>query len=110
MDFARSEPHVVLRYLKAMIRVSNWIYEEKNRDEAITILEKSVDVSHHFAEITYEYVIQKIKAVSPGFNLSLSVLENLVDFFVKANLLRKDLSSTASKYVDLTFLEKAKHF
>lgn len=108
MDFALSKPHVVIRYLKAMILASNWIYEKKNRDEAISILEKNVDVLHPFAEKTYEYVIQKNRAVSPGCNLSLSELENLVNLLVKANLLKKDPSSAASKYVDLTFLEKAK--
>jgi len=55
-------------------------------------------------------VIQKIKAVSPGCKISLSELENLVNLLVKAKLLKKDPSSTASKYVDLTFLEKAKNF
>ncbi len=109
MDFALSKPQVVIRYLKAMIRASNWIYEKKNRDEAISILERIVDVPHHFIEKTYEYVVQKIKAVSPGCNLSLSELENLVDLLVKATLLKKAPSSTASKYVDLTFLEKAKN-
>ncbi len=109
MDFARSNPETVLRYLKAMILASNWIYEKKNRHEAISILEKNVDVLHPFAEKTYEYVIQKIKAVSPGCHLSLAELENLVSLLVKANLLKKDLSSTASKYVDLTFLEKTKN-
>jgi ABC-type nitrate/sulfonate/bicarbonate transport system substrate-binding protein len=109
MDFARSRPEVVIKYLKAMIRASNWIYEKKNRDEAISILEKNVNVPHHFAEKTYEYVIQKVRGVSPRCDISLRELENLIQLLVGANLLKKDPSSTASKYVDLTFLEKAKN-
>jgi len=107
MDFALSQPEVVIKYLRAMIRASNWIYEKKNRDTAISILEKNVAVPHHFAEKTYEYVIQRIKGISPGCDISLRELENLVTLMAKAGLLKKDASSTASKYVDLSFLERA---
>ena len=110
MGSALSKPEVVIKYLKAMVMASNWIYEKKNRDEAISILENNVDVPRPFAEKTYEYVIQKVKAVSPGCNVSLSELEKLVNLLVEANLLKKGFSSTASKYVDLTFLEKATNF
>lgn len=111
MDFAMAEPGpgTVMKYLKAMIGASYWIYEKENKEEAIAILEKNIDVPHHFAKKTYEYVIQKIKGITPGCKISLSELENLIAVLVKAGLLKKEAFSTAAKFLDLTFLEKIKH-
>ena len=106
MEFARKEPETVMKYLRAMVNASRWIYDFKNRDEAISILEKNMTVPRHFAEKTYDYVIQRIKGITPNCEISLSQLEELIALLRKAGLLKATSSSTASKFVDLTFLQK----
>ncbi|OGP68726.1 MAG: hypothetical protein A2170_04750 [Deltaproteobacteria bacterium RBG_13_53_10] len=105
VDFGRKEPDAVIKYLRAMVKASHWIYERGNRDEAISILEKNMESSRQFAEKTYDYVIQKIKGITPGCHISQEELEKLIDLLVDAGLLAK--STQASKVVDLSFLKKA---
>ena len=108
LDFARTQPETVVKYLKAMIRASRWIYEKTNREEAIEMLERNTKVSRSFGEKTYDYVVQKIKGFAPNCEISLGELDQLIALLGKAGLLGKDPAPKASKFVDLTFLEKAK--
>ena len=107
-DFGRAEPETVARYLRAMIRASRWIYEKGTREEAVSILETNMEAPRPFAEKTYEYVIQKIKGITPNCEISLDVLETLIALLVKAGLLEKGATSRTSTFVDLSFLKKIK--
>jgi NitT/TauT family transport system substrate-binding protein len=105
MDFAKANPEIVMKYLRAMVRASKWIYEEKNREEAIAVLEKNIEVSHNYADKTYEYVIRKIRGISPDCKISLAELENLLSVLVRAGLLKEESAARAAKFLDFTFLE-----
>ncbi len=105
-DFARNNPEVVLAYLRAMVKASHWIYDGKNKEEAIAILEKNFQVSHAFAEKTYAYVIKDIQGITPGCRISVKELENVIALLVRAGLLPQEAAARATNYLDLTFLEK----
>jgi len=106
VDFAKENPELVMKYLKAMVNASKWIYDEKNREAAIAVLERNIDVSRHYAEKTYEYVIRKIKGISPDCTISITDLRDLLSVLVRAGLLKKESAAGAAKFLDLTFIEK----
>ena len=106
VDFGRKEPETVVKYLRAMVKASHWIYEPGNRDEAVSILEKNMESSRLFAEKTYDYVIRKIKGITPGCQISQQELEKLTSLLVEAGLLAK--GTRPSEVVDLSFLSRIK--
>lgn len=105
-DFSRTYPNIVMKYLRAMVKASQWIYDEKNREAAVAILEKSTRIPSHFAGQTYDYVIKKIRGISPDCHISAGELEQLIALMVKAGLLEERSSRKAADYLDLTFLER----
>jgi ABC-type nitrate/sulfonate/bicarbonate transport system substrate-binding protein len=108
IEFGRRSPDVVTKYLRAMIKASHWIYDSANRSEAVSILEKNMALPRSFAEKTYDYVIDKIKGISPDCEISLPKLEELTGLMVEAGLLDKKALGDASKFIDRSFLDRAK--
>ena len=105
-DFSHTYPDIVMKYLRAMVKASQWIYDEKNREVAVAVLEKSTHISRHFAEKTYDYVVKKIRAISPDCHISASELEQVIALLVKAGLLEERSSRKAADFLDLTYLER----
>jgi ABC-type nitrate/sulfonate/bicarbonate transport system substrate-binding protein len=92
-------------YLKALAEAVSWLYDAKNRDEAIKILADNTKLPEKFAAQTYEYYIKDLKP----FSNNLQIPNGIVDNTIKALVALGDIKETevkADKIVDMSYLPK----
>jgi len=81
-SWVQSHEDAALRFGRATAEATEWIYDSKNRAEAIQILARSLKVSEKYAETTYRVWVEEIKAHPRDLRLSPAglrkVLENMI--------------------------------
>lgn len=65
MNYLRSNRTEVVRYLKTMIEATRWLYDPKNKEEALAIHLKVLKSTRDSAEEDYKYLVQNSN-LSPG--------------------------------------------
>jgi NitT/TauT family transport system substrate-binding protein len=64
VDWAQKNRETLLAYVKAYGKAVRWLYEPKNKDEAVQILVKYSKADAKDAADTYDYFVTKLKAFS----------------------------------------------
>jgi ABC-type nitrate/sulfonate/bicarbonate transport system substrate-binding protein len=98
-------PDTARAYLRALSAAVDWIYDEKNRDEAIAILAKGTKLDQQSATRTYDYFV---KTLHP-FSRKLAIPQNIVDATAKILVEIGDVKEPAlagKKLVEAGYLPK----
>jgi ABC-type nitrate/sulfonate/bicarbonate transport system substrate-binding protein len=92
-------------FLMALSEAVNWLYDEKNRDEAIKILAAHTKLPPQYAAQTYDYYIKELKP----FSHNLAIPHGIVDATVKTLVEIGDIKESevqAAKIIDTSYLPK----
>ncbi|MGB6535943.1 MAG: ABC transporter substrate-binding protein [Xanthobacteraceae bacterium] len=106
MNWAAKNRDALLGYIRAYSRAVHWLYDPKNRDQAIDILVKYSKQSHQDSADTYDYFVGKLHAFSDNGRLSDASYKKMTDAMVKWGDLKEPVPPM-SKFFDFSFVDAA---
>lgn len=106
MNWAAKNRDALLGYIRAYSRAVHWLYDPKNRDQAIDILVKYSKQSHQDLADTYDYFVGKLHAFSDNGRLSDASYKKMTDAMVKWGDLKEPVPPM-SKFFDFSFVDAA---
>ena len=102
--WATKNQETLIRYVRAYVSASDWLFDPKNREEAIEILLNRVKIDRAQASGTYEGALKQALILRAAVNLE--GLRQVIEVFWEAEGLKPPLPSP-EKYVDLRYYTKA---
>lgn len=106
-NFLKSNREQVVRYLKSMVEATHWLYEPKNKEEAINIHMKVLKSSRESAEQDYQYLVEEFKPFPRDGLISKASFDKTMSLRVKEGIYQGKKVPPASDYVDNSFIEEA---
>jgi ABC-type nitrate/sulfonate/bicarbonate transport system substrate-binding protein len=103
-SWAAKNQDALVRYIRGYVAASDWLFNPKNREEAIEILLKRVKLDRTQANATYESAMKK--TLIPKAVVNLDGLKQVIEVFWESSGAKPPLPSP-EKYTDLTYYTKA---
>lgn len=105
-DWAAKNRDVLLGYIKAYSRAVAWLYDPKNKDQAVDILVKYSKQDRKDSADTYDYFVNKLHAFSANGKLSAASYKKMTDALVSWGDLKQPVPPM-SKFFDFSFVDAA---
>ena len=109
-NWAAKNRAVVVKLVRASRQAAQWIYEPKNRAEAVEILSKDTGVALDISDASYQFLVTEQKAYSIDLTVPEASIANLlkIDREVNPNAPKDAPKLDMKKYYDPSFLAAAK--
>jgi NitT/TauT family transport system substrate-binding protein len=105
-DWAAKNREALLGYIKAYSSAVRWLYDTKNKVQAVDILVKYSKQDRNDSAATYDYFVTKLHAFSADGRISDSSYKRMTDALVDWGDLKQPVPS-ASKFFDPSFVNAA---
>lgn len=105
-DWAAKNRSALTGYIRAYSRAVGWLYDNKNKDEAVSLLVKYSKAEPKDAADTYDYFINQIHAFSRNGLISDSGYRQMTDALVEFGDLSKPVPPM-SDFVDASYVKEA---
>lgn len=105
-DWASKNRDALLGYIRAYSRAVAWLYDNKNKDEAVGLLVKYSKAQPKDAADTYDYFINQIHAFSANGLVSDKGYQQMADALVEFGDLKKPVPPM-SNFVDASYVKEA---
>jgi ABC-type nitrate/sulfonate/bicarbonate transport system substrate-binding protein len=106
-NYIKSNRQEIIRYLKSMVEATRWLYDPKNKEEAISIHMKVLKASRESAEEDYKYLVQDFQPFPRDGLVSKVSFDKTMELRAKEGIYQGKKVPPASDYVDNTMLEEA---
>ncbi|HEX5607368.1 MAG TPA: ABC transporter substrate-binding protein [Candidatus Binatia bacterium] len=106
-NYLKSNRAEVVRYLKSMIEATRWLYEPKNKEEAISIHMKVLKSTRESAEDDYKYLVQDFQPFPKDGLVSKVSYDKTMELRAKEGLYQGKKIPPLTEYVDNSFIEEA---
>jgi NitT/TauT family transport system substrate-binding protein len=106
MDWASKNRSTLLAYIKAYSRAVQWLYDVKNKERVVDILDKYSKQNHKDSADTYDYFVTKLHAFSMSGKLSEASYKRMTDALVTWGDLKQP-APPMSKFFDSSFVDEA---
>jgi ABC-type nitrate/sulfonate/bicarbonate transport system substrate-binding protein len=106
-NYMKSNRAEIVRYLKAMIEATRWLYDPKNKEEAISIHMKVLKSPRESAEEDYKYLVQDFQPFPRDGLVNKVSFDKTMDLRAKEGTYQGKKIPPASDYVDNSFIEEA---
>lgn len=103
-DWAAKNRDTLLAYIKAYSRAVEWLYDAKNKEQAVDILVKYSKQDRKDSADTYDYFINKIHAFSKTGKLTPESYKKMTDALVSWGDLKQPVPPM-SKFFDFSFVD-----
>jgi NitT/TauT family transport system substrate-binding protein len=107
LNYLKSNRAEVVRYLKTMIEATRWLYDPKNKEEALAIHLKVLKSTRDSAEEDYKYLVQEFQPFPRDGTVSKASFDKTMELRVKDGMYQGKKVPPASDYVDTSFVEEA---
>jgi len=107
LNYIKSNRAEVVRYLKSMIEASRWLYDPKNKEEALAIHIKVLKSNRESAEEDYKYLIQEFQPFPKDGSVSKVSFDKTMELRVKEGTYQGKKVPPMSDYVDSSLNEEA---
>lgn len=104
-EWASENEDTLVRFLRAMLRATDWVY--RNREEAVTIVARELKVDRPYAARGWDYYT-KTDALTRDLGLNRTGITKVVESQVLAKLIQPPASMDPEKYIEPKYLEKAR--
>lgn len=102
--YANENPDVVVKYLRSMIKATRWLTDNKNKNEATSILIKYEKMTPTVGQRIYDFLINKIHAFPNNAEITSEAIRGIIADLTESGLMSK--SSRGQKtFTDLTYLD-----
>ena len=105
-DWAAKNREALLSYIPAYSRALRWLYDTKNKDQAVDILVKYSKQDRKDSADTYDYFVTRLHAFSANGRISPEGYQRMTDALAKWGDISQPVPP-ASKIFDLSFVEAA---
>ena len=106
-NYLKSNRTEIVRYLKTMIEATRWLYDPKNREEALAIHMKVLKSPRESAEEDYKYLVQDFQPFPRDGTVTKVSFDKTMDLRAKEGAYQGKKVPPASDYVDNSFIEEA---
>ena len=106
-NYLKSNRAEVVRYLKAMVESSHWLYDPKNKEEAIALHMKVLKSTRESAEEDYKFLVQEFQPFAKDGLVSKVSFDKTMELRAKEGAYQGKKLPTASDFVDSSFIEEA---
>jgi ABC-type nitrate/sulfonate/bicarbonate transport system substrate-binding protein len=103
---AADNPIVIRRYLKAMIKASRWLTDEKNKERAVGILLKYEKMPPQRGQRIYDFMIGKFGAISKNGEISPEGIKSVMVVTAPSGLIATP-PQEYTKFINLKYLQLA---
>ena len=104
-DWAAQNRDALVRFLRALLKSTDWVYE--NRDGTSAVVQKEMEMSRAHAERGWDYYTgRSVLTRDLGFNTK--GLDKVVRAQIQAGLLSPDAAADPGDYVEPSYLEEAR--
>lgn len=109
-SWAAKNRAVAVKLVRASRQAAQWIYEPKNRAEAVEILSKDTGVSQDISDASYQFLVTEQKAYSSDLTVPEASIANLlkIDREVNPNAPKDAPKLDMKKYYDPSYLAAAR--
>jgi NitT/TauT family transport system substrate-binding protein len=106
-SYIKSNRTEIVRYLKSIVEATRWLYDPKNKEEAMAIHQKALKSTRDSAEEDYKYLVQDFQPFPKDGSVSKVAFEKTMDLRVKDGLYQGKKIPPMSEYVDNSLIEEA---
>jgi ABC-type nitrate/sulfonate/bicarbonate transport system substrate-binding protein len=103
-QWLRDNPETARAYLRALTAAVDWLYDPANRDEAIAILAKWIQLDPKIAEQTYNHYVGELQPFSRKLAIPEAIVPTTVKTLIELGDIKPD--STSKTYADLNYLPR----
>jgi NitT/TauT family transport system substrate-binding protein len=107
VNYLKSNRAEVVRYLKSMVEATRWLYDPKNKEEALAIHMKVLKSTRESAEEDYKYLLQDFQPFPKDGMVSKVSFDKTMELRVKDGVYQGKKAPPMSDYVDSSYLEEA---
>lgn len=107
-DYIKSNRAEVVKFIKAMIEASRWLYDTKNKEEALAIHMKVLKSNRATAEQDYKFMVEEFKPWPTEGSVNKQAIAKTMDLRVKAGKYEGKKVPPYTDYVDTSLVDEAK--
>lgn len=108
INYLKSNRTEVVRYLKSIVEATRWLYDPKNKEEALAIHMKVLKTARDSAEEDYKYLVQDFQPFPKDGTVSKVSFDKTMDLRAKEGIYQGKKVPPMSDYVDDSLIEEAK--
>jgi ABC-type nitrate/sulfonate/bicarbonate transport system substrate-binding protein len=107
MNYIKSNRPEIVRYLKTMIEATRWLYDPRNKEDALSIHMKVLKAGRESAEEDYKYLVQDFQPFPKDGTISKVSYDKTMDLRAKEGLYQGKKVPLMSEYVENSLIEEA---
>jgi ABC-type nitrate/sulfonate/bicarbonate transport system substrate-binding protein len=107
MNYIKSNRAEIVRYLKSMIEATRWLYEPKNKEEALAIHIRVLKSTRESAEEDYKYLVQDFQPFPKDGTVSKVSYDKTMDLRAKEGAYQGKKIPPMTEYVDGSLIDEA---
>ncbi|HVO95961.1 MAG TPA: ABC transporter substrate-binding protein [Terriglobales bacterium] len=106
-NYIKSNRAEIVRYLKSMIEATRWLYDPKNKEEALALHMKVLKSTRESAEDDYKYLVQEFQPFPRDGLVSKVSYDKTMELRAKEGIYQGKKTPPLSDYVDNSMIEEA---
>lgn len=107
-DYIRSNRAEVVKFLKGMIEAQRYLYDPKNKEDAIAIYMKVLKSTREAADADYRFLVEEFKPFPADSSVNKQAIEKTMELRAKAGKYEGKKAPPYARYVDTSLVEEAK--
>lgn len=107
LNYIKTNRAEIVRYLKVMIEATRWLYDPKNKEEALAIHMKVLKATRESAEEDYKYLVQDFQPFPRDGTVSKVSYDKTMELRAKEGLYQGKKIPPMSDYVDGSLIDEA---
>jgi len=105
-SFLQNNRDHAVKYLKSMVEATQWLYDPKNKEEAIAIHMKILKSERNIAEQDYKYLVQEFQPFPKNGAVNKAAMDKTMELRAKEQDYKGKIPPYTD-YVDNSFIEEA---
>ncbi|HET9916397.1 MAG TPA: ABC transporter substrate-binding protein [Candidatus Binatia bacterium] len=106
-DYVKSHRDEIIRYLKSTIEATDWLYDRKNKEEALAIHMKALKTTRDAAEQDYKFMVEDFKPFTRGGAVVKAAWDKTMELRAKEGHYKGKKVPAMTDYVDTSLIEEA---
>ena len=106
-DYVKNHRDEIVRYLKSTIESTQWLYDRKNKEEALAIHMKVLKSKREAAEQDYKFLIEEFQPFTRSGAVSKVAWDKTMELRAKEGYYKGKKIPPMSDYVDSSLIEEA---
>lgn len=107
INYLKSNRNEVVQYLRSMIEATQWLYDPKNKEEAIAIHMKVLKSKPDIAAQDYKYLVEEFQPFPRGAAVNKTAMQKTMDLRIKEGTYKGKPVPPYTNYLDNSFVEEA---